>query len=207
MLGNHWLTFALRNIHNDRVVSIDIDGLITDNKFLEPLCFRSHHEKFTVTNVELVLVFRQELKVIEWIMLVHSDDEETKLFVVFICYEIEAMIFFVVNNFLNDSNIEPLIQINFNLSFDVLINTIFLWRDDHHVLFLIHLEEFWLTHQWIFEFINGVNGIFIVVNFDNPVLFHENQACRILSFWCFFKVKLHANFVHYWNFFDNNSFV
>ena len=89
----------------------------------------------------------------------------------------------------------------------ILVNTIFLRRNDHNVLFVIHLEEFWLSKQWIFKFINSVNSSIIIIQLDDSILFYENQTVWFDVFSCYFKVELHAHFVHHSDFFDNDSFV
>jgi len=150
MLCNHRLPRALRYIHDDNIVSVDVNSLVTNNQFLELRLFIlsdlwSHDKQFTVADVKLVFVFSQELKVVDWISLRHLYDEETQFFIVLVGNEVELFVVFIVEDFLNDSNIKLFIQINFQSFFNIFVDTIFLGRNDHNVLLWIHLEEFRLS--------------------------------------------------------------
>ena len=207
MLSDHRLPWTLRYIHDDNIVSIDVDSLVTNHQLLKLISFRSHDIQFTIANIKLVLILSHELKVVSWICLAHSDDEETQLLVKLVCNQVKAAIFLVVNDLLNDSDVKSFVQIDFNFFLNIFVNTIFLWRNNHDVLLVIHLEELWLSQQWIIKFVNSVDRVFFIIYFDNSVLLHENQAGWVIAFGCVFEVKLHADFVHDRDFFDDNSLV
>lgn len=50
--------------------------------------------------------------------------------------------------------------------------------------------------------------IIFIINFDNFILFDKNQTGWTFTFAsCFFEVELHADFIHDWDVFDDDSFV
>ena len=117
------------------------------------------------------------------------------------------MVFFIMDDFFNASDSELFIQIEFNLFLYIFVNAVVCRCNDHHVLICVHCEKLRLSIQWNIKFINGVNRVFIKIQFYHSVLFYKDKSRRLLTFVHFFKIELHADFIHNWDVSDYNSFI
>ena len=141
------------NILDDNIIGIDVDGLVANDQFFvffAILGIVTHNEKITVSNIQLILPFGKELE-IGWILVIHSNNEESKLFLEFVCQNVKIVLFLIVNDFLNGTNLEMLVKINLLIIDFVDVNGVLWGSNDVAVLVGIRLEELRLSIHWLFE--------------------------------------------------------
>ena len=104
------LPFVLGDIHNSDVVSVDVNGFITNNQLFVVLVTFSvtKHKDVGVSKIKFVLPFRQE-SVLLWIFLVHSDDEESKFFFELVSQNVEDSILMIIDNLFHAPNLVEII--------------------------------------------------------------------------------------------------
>lgn len=140
-----------------------------------------------------------------WTLLVHSDDEETKLLLKLVGKDVEDSVLMIIDDLLHATDLVKLIKINFLFLLEIEIDTI-LWRgSDHNSLGIIHLEELWLSQKWVCELVESVDLLGVKVQSDDSISLHENEGVQTRV--GVLEVVLHAHFVEHGDVFHNNSFV
>jgi len=99
------------HIHDNDVVGVDEDSLVTDNELFKRFSSLGnipHYLNIRIANIKLVFPFDQELIQrisLSWILVIKLENEETKLFLKFVGKNIKytriIIIFFVKNYFFN----------------------------------------------------------------------------------------------------------
>ena len=200
------LSFVLRNVHDSNIIGVNVDCLVTDNEFfvLLLLISMSKHKDVGISKVKLVFPLGEE-SVLLWTLLVHSDDEETKLLLELVGKDVEDSIFMIIDDLLHATDLVKLIKINFLFLLKIEIDTILRGGSDHNCLGIIHLEELWLSQKWVGKLVESVDLLGVKVQSDDSISLHENEGVqtrvRVL------EVVLHAHFVEDRDVFHNNSFV
>lgn len=202
-MGYRLVPTDVGDVHNGHVVGIDVNGLVTNDQLFVTFLWISQHEQTTVTNIELILPFRQEL-VRVWILILHSNDEESKLFVELVCKDVKDAVFFIVDNLFHATDVVKLIEILFVFLGQIEVDTI-LWRGrDHNGLLIVHLEEFWLSIKRGFEAVDLRGPLCLEIEFDDASGLYEENLVG-LSVFGVLEVELHTNLVKNGHIFDNNS--
>jgi hypothetical protein len=143
------------NVHNSNIVSVDVDGLVSDNQFFVMLSIVfvtvSQHVQRGITYIKLVLPLRQEQSIFQWLLRIDSYNEESKFFLELVCQNVKVVLFPIVNDFLKGTNREMLIKINLLVVDFVNVNGVFWGGYDVRLLIGIRLEELRLSGHWLFE--------------------------------------------------------
>jgi hypothetical protein len=95
----------LSDIEDVHVVSVDVDGLVTDDELLEAKRLVTHHLDAAVADVQLVLVLRQEPMLVR-ILRIHLDQEEAKLLLVLVRQDVEDAVILIVDDFFDAADLE-----------------------------------------------------------------------------------------------------
>lgn len=200
------LSFVLRNVHHSNVIGVNVDCLVTDNELfvLLLLVSMSQHKDVGISKIKLVFPLGEE-GVLLWTLLVHSDDEETKLLLELVGKDVEDSVLMIIDDLFHATDLVKLIKINFLFLLEIEIDTILRGGSDHNSLGIIHLEELWLSQKRVGELMESVDLLGVKVQSDDSISLHENEGVqtrgRVL------EVVLHAHFVENWDVFHNNSFV
>jgi len=149
-MSKEWPWIFTRNIDYVDIVSVDIDRLVTNDQFLQLLSRVPHDSDIGVSNVKLVLVLQKEL-VLCRLFLVKLDEEHTKLLHVFISEEIKKLGLSVVDDLLDVGDFEGFLQVDKLASAMVVVDTVVHRGDDGDSLIVVHVEELWLSAQWLCE--------------------------------------------------------
>lgn len=202
------LSLVLRDIHDSHVVSVDVNCFVTDNQLfvLLLLVSMSQHEDVCVSKIELVFPLGEE-SMLRWILLVHSDNEETKLLFELVCEDVKHSVFMIVDNLFHAPDLVQLIQINFLLLLEVKVNTILRRGSNHNSLGIIHLEKLWLSQERVRELMDSVDLLCVEVQSDDSIGLHENEGIQLLTARHVLEVVLHAHFIEHWDVFHHYSFV
>jgi hypothetical protein len=174
------LPLVLRDVHDSHVVSVNVNSFVTDNEFfvLLLLVSVSEHKDVGITQIKLVFPLGQE-GVLLWVLLIHSDDEETKLLFELVGKNVEHSVLMIVDDLLHASNTVKLIKINFLIHWFVEVNTILGGGGDHYSLGIVHLEELWLTKQGVGELVDCVDLLRVKVQSNDSIRLHENERIQL----------------------------
>ena len=200
------LSLVLRNVHDSNIVGVNVDCLVTDNELfvLLLLVSMSQHKDVCISKIKLVFPLGEEGMLL-WTLLVHSDDEETKLLLELVGKDVEDSVFMIIDDLLHATDLVKLIKINFLFLLKIKIDTILRRGSNHNGLGIIHLEELWLSQKWVGKLVESVDLLGVKVQSDDSISLHENEGVQtgvgVL------EVVLHAHFVEDWDVFHNNSFV
>ena len=113
-----------------------------------------------------------------WALLVHPDDEETKLLLELVGKDVEDSVLMIVDDLLHATDLVKLIKINFLFLLEIQIDTILRGGSDHNSLGIVHLEELWLSQKWVGKLVECVDLLGVKVQSDNSISLHENERVQ-----------------------------
>jgi len=120
------------NIHANHIIGVNIDSLITNDDLFEGLSRLIECSKYMqtrISNIKLVFPSDEE-RVFIWIVLrttfLNFEHKESELLHVLVCEEVEQLIFFIIDDFLDDRDFIFVVEIVLEAEGGVYVETIFL---------------------------------------------------------------------------------
>lgn len=173
-----------------------MDGLVTDNQLLQVIGFTPRDCNVYICNVELVFILEEKVGVIR-IIFIKSDDEHTKLVLILVSYQVEALVLMVIDDLLDVTDLVCIIQVKESLCLllTVIQHRIIERRHDVHRLILIYTEEFRLLRKCHVEFDNIEHLFLVNIEDNNRVLLGKDDLVWLLVSFGILEEESHRNLI------------
>lgn len=146
LVPEEWPRVFTRDINDINVVSVDIDGLVTDDQLLELFGWVSHHCNVGIGDVQLVLVLQEEL-VLDRIVLLELDQEHAELLLVLVGEQVEHARLVVVYDLFDIRHLESFLQVDEPACAVMVVDAVVHRGNNRDRLLVIHIEELWLPTE------------------------------------------------------------
>ena len=195
-------------VQHNGVVRVDPYCLVPNNQLLEQSSFEiaSTDLHVRVSNLKLMPP-HSDIVHLGGIMDIELDDKEAHNAMTLIDEEIEIIIFIIIHDLLDVSNLVQFIEINEFLSVEVQVDTILFSGDDEDGLILVHDELLRLRGQWLLIFENSPYDLCLEVELEYLVRLGEDDRVWILARLSLLEEVLHGHLFEDGQIFDDDSLV
>ena len=195
-------------VQHNGVVRVDPYCLVPNNQLLEQSSFEiaSTDLHVRVSNLKLMPP-HGDIVHLGGIMDIELDDKEAHNAMTLVDEEIEIIIFIIIHDLLDVSNLVQFIEINEFLSVEVQVDTILFSGDDEDGLILVHDELLRLRGQWLLIFENSPYDLCLEVELEYLVRLGEDDRVWILARLSLLEEVLHGHLFEDGQIFDDDSLV
>jgi hypothetical protein len=169
-----------------------VDSFVTNNQLLKVIDFTSRDCNVYICNVELVFILQEKVGVIR-IVFIKSDNEHTKLVLILVGNQVEALILMVIDDLLDVTDLVCIIQVKESLCLllTIIQHGIIERCHDVHCLIIIDTKEFRLLRKRHVEF-DDIEHLFLVnIEDNNRVLLGKDDLVWLLVSFSILKEEPH----------------
>lgn len=132
-------------------------------------------------------------------------DKESEFLHVLVGEEVEQLIFFVIDDFLDDRDFILFIKIALLASWGVYVDTIFLGGCHENALIIVQFEELWLSVQWVLKFVKSSDCLVLEVESKDLVDLGKKNFFSIVCAWNDSEMEIHRHLLEMFDVFHDNS--